>query len=299
MNNLTGLTDAQLDGYFEEEGFWEEEPNEEDDGDWLIEPWNLQSFEDSTLDWGPGLYPKGSANKAYFSVKNIWDDFAAPKGMGEKDSLIYELARLFPDVKPARIKRPLGEFKDLLHLSHEEIYLELCNRMMEDRNAADGRIMSYPEALWPYAQNLMRAHTERSEWLSEGGFYRGLSLMLYRSAMGIFLEAETSRLLTAKLEGSKLSKRFRYEEAPSNMENQDVDGLVIDLETEKPIALISVKTLGALTEKTVKRYREGKGKTKPDLYYGFKTPADGVAGRLSVISPDGRSLQQILKERIS
>lgn len=254
--------------------------------------------------WGQKAYPTGRNAIAYITVKNIWDNYSNPKGMGKTASLIYEIERIFPDLEAAHRKRPLGEFKDLLDMPYDEIYEVLATRMTDWHTTKDGETKSFVEAIWPHARELIAKHMEDYQQLSRVEFFRGISLMLYGSMDGIWLEGETSRLLARSFEESKLGKRFRYEEAPYTMEKEDVDGVVIDKQTEEIVCCISIKSKKALSQHTVDTYRKprsegGKGKTRPDIYCGFESIYAGSQADLKWIEVDGRSLKTILREAIA
>lgn len=261
----------------------------------------FMSFSDAQQAWGPGKYPRGKYGDYLFTVKKIWDNYSNPAGMGPTESIIYKLSLVFPDVKATQVKRPLGDFKDLLTLSYEEIYDALCDRLDARHRNKDGKWQSFMEVSYDHADYLIREYMAKSKLLSRSQFYDAMSMMLYKSAEGIFLEGEVSRLLAKQIEASALSKRFRYEEAPASMEGQDVDGVIIDKKTEKIAVYISIKTDGALTEKTMRHYRKpkdqgGKGKTKPDIYIGFTGKADWIADRLTYLKPHGKGLKQLLRD---
>lgn len=301
--DIATMTDEELEAFMETDDFWEEGSigNPEDLEPEPIDAIELLTFEEaSAVRLSEKNFPTGKMASLTIAAKSVWDNFANPQGMGSTDSIIYELERIFPDVEAAHRKRPLGEFKELLNLSHEEIYDELVARMQEPHEVKDGRTVSFIEVIWPYADSLYRKHLPSSEWLSQTQFFMGFSMMLFLSSIGIFLEGEVSRYLTEQIEASKLGKRFRYDEAPYTMEKEDVDGVIIDRDTEEIVCCISIKTMNALTQKTVDRYRGPKRKTRPDIYAGYRSLKDWRAEDLTWIQVPGKgNLKDILRAAIS
>lgn len=295
---IKDMTDEELEEIMKEDDFWEMEEYTAPPKPKPITR-SFMSFEEAKAAWGTGTFPKNPYARMLINVKAIWDNYANPEGMNGRESLIYELERVFPKDEAACKHRPLGEFKELLDLEHEAIYEELINRFMKLRENRDGEMQSFMSACWLHAEDLYEEYMKKKDHLTEREFYKGMSLLLFQSTLGIYLEGEADRQLEVLINDSKLGRRFRYEEASWELEREDVDAIIVDRKTNQVVVNISIKCLGALSQKTVDTYRLKKKKTKPAIYLGFASLQAAEDRMLSSIKVDGKGLRTLLKEAIS
>lgn len=214
------------------------------------------------------------AGKSNFTfVKTIWDSYKIPKGMKKSETLIGVLKVKFNNVYACRVCRPLGDFKDYATFNHEEIYNTLIDLFQKVRNTADGGKDSYVDLLYPYAKSLSGRFNYSDKYFDKDSFEEGISLMIYRSSIGIYLESYIHSAMIKWFDDN--SDEFIYRIAPSEWESDDVDGIICRRDTDDVVVRISIKTLRAFTNESIfGEWRKpesegGKGKTIPDIYLGI------------------------------
>lgn len=254
------------------------------------------------------------ARSNYLFVLDIWDSYNMPAGMTKPETLVGVLKTRFSNVEACRVCRPLGDFKDFNNASHEEIYNLMVQSFKENRIDARGNFESYVSLLYPYAKKLSGKYNnyttktgelkDNDKYFNQNAFEIGLSMMLYRSAIGIHLESYVSNYLEKLINNNGHS--FEYRVAPSSMESDDIDGFICDSETGEELVLISIKTLNALTERSIfgtwraPESKGGKGKTKPQIYIGvsddeYNANKDTAVYKVSHIKVDDMGLKDLLK----
>jgi hypothetical protein len=193
----------------------------------------------------------------------------------------------------------LGDFKDFYKASHEDVYAALCDSFTEKRSQVSGGFeVSYLDVLYSHVKGLSeRFNKYGDKHFDRIAFERGLSIMLWRSAIGIYLESVVNDMLAAR---GELNEHFGWRAAPADWESLDVDGYFYRKFDEEPVVKASIKTLNALTEKSVAMWRKpvkqgGKGKTTPDIYIGIK---DKDNLKLDVITVGGKTLKMLLAEAL-
>lgn len=230
-------------------------------------------------------------------VMLIWDNYRLPEGMDRKDALLYFLGKQFPYTSAKRL-RPFGEFKDKLGKTEVEIYDEFIKTISTPRFDKNYEEVSYFEAMWAYIKKRGYDRYYGGVKLLKKNFAIGMSMLLAGTVPGIVLEAKVHKALERVASNSS---RLVYTPAPVSMENQDVDG-VFRYRRSGQIALkVSIKNLEALSPESINRFRtsrknRGKGKTKPDVYIGYKTRK---AEKLTFFSPNGDSLTETIKKALN
>ena len=243
-----------------------------------------------------------AAHRDFKFIKMIWGSYGKPAKMAHSETLIAVLQKEYSNIKACVVCRPLGDFKDYFGLTHKEIYDRMVERFNEEVEDKDGVKMSYIDKLLPHVTELARTYNANP---FGNGFHRdnfevGLALMLYRSSTGIYLESKVTDHLTAWF---KNNKYFIYRAAPSELESEDIDGVIYFREDDTPALEISIKCLHALTEKSVNQWRApvsegGKGKTRPKIYIGVREYDDTNESELvfESIRVDDKSMVELLKE---
>lgn len=251
----------------------------------------------------------GSKEKTEFEIfkirsnfnltKKMWDSYGIPEDMKKEETLVGVLQRRFSNI-PACVKcRPLGNFHEFAGMSHEEIYNKLVEEFTKQRMDARGNLESYVSLLYPYMKDLSGRYNnwngkDYDKYFHRLQFEQGLSIMLYRSSIGIWLEAIVNEYLTDKFENHR---EFFYKVAPSSMESDDIDGIIYRRDTEEVAVRISIKTMGAFTNNSIfgtwrkEESKGGKGKTLPDIYIGIEDENDI---KIKVIKVDNKSLKDLL-----
>lgn len=241
------------------------------------------------------------ARSEFTFVKSVWDTYKMPEGMVKEETLIGVLKDRFSNIEACRVCRPLGDFKDFYKASHEDVYAALCAQFMLPRTPQGGGwSVSYVDVLYTHVKELSTRYNKYGDkHFDRLAFERGLSIMLWRSAIGIWLESIVNDMLLEKFAGHEV---FGYRSAPSEMESDDVDGYVYFLgEPDEVIVPISIKCLNALTEQSVANWRKdvrkgGKGKTTPKIYIGIK---DKEVRKLEAIRVGGKNLKTLLAEAVA
>lgn len=231
----------------------------------------------------------------FLFVKKIWDSYKMPQGMKKSETLIGVLKEKYSNIYACRACRPLGDFKDYATMNHEEIYNTLINLFQVNQKTADGGIDNYADLLYPYAKFLSARfnYKNNDKYFNKKAFEQGLSLMIYRSTIGIYLE---SYIHTLMIKNFDRSNEFVYRIAPSEWESDDVDGIICRRDTDDIVVRISIKTLKAFTEDCIfgewrkPELEGGKGKTLPDIYMGISDEKDIKVETILV----DKSLKQLL-----
>lgn len=238
---------------------------------------------------------KSSWRDCHRRFKLVWDSYrieGQPFGLNE--TMMMELHRLFPKDAGARQMRPLGDFHEYAELNHRGVYEALVERMSRTMIDSDGDAVSMAEGLWPHVQPIWKKCFPKWK-ATERDFITGMSLMLFGSSFGIWMEGEVYRLLRLKV-AEKYRGHYVVEMAPASMEGKDIDVLIKRSSGETAVR-VSVKCNGALSESTVDFYRETKKKTDPDIYVGFKSLDDANVGRPSRIIVSETLDELIRKDR--
>lgn len=239
------------------------------------------------------------ARTDFYFVKNVWDSYKMPEGMKLEETLIGVLKERFSNIEACRVCRPLGDFKDFYKASHQDVYEALCASFMLPRTPQGGGwSVSYIDVLYSHVKDLSARYNKYGDkHFDRVSFERGLSIMLWRSAIGIFLESVVNDMLAAR---GELNENFGWSAAPADWESLDVDGYFYRKFDGEPVVKASIKTLNALTERSIANWRKpvkqgGKGKTVPDIYIGIK---DKDNLKLDVILVNGKSLKVLLAEAL-
>lgn len=265
---------------------------------------NIEDSWDKKLKWKDMDHETRTVRNDIGFVKNVWDTYKMPDGMKKEETLVGVLQRDFSNIRACKVCRPLGDFKDFDNATRREVYESLIEQFTKTRIDARGNKLSYLEALYPYAKDLADKYGWGSygEWFSKSNkmFIQGLSIMFYRSAIGIYLESYINHKLENKFNNSK---EFVYKVAPSEMESKDVDGIIYRRDNGAVVVNVSIKTLGAFTNESIfNNWRKpvdkgGKGKTLPDIYIGITNEeyGDGIKTdmRITTINVD-MTLKELL-----
>lgn len=222
------------------------------------------------------------ARSNLYFVKTIWDNYKMPDGMVESDTLINLLKVSFPDVESARVCRPLGDFKDFYDMSCEEIYDAWVDSFTQLRVVSDGGMRSFINVMFDSAVELsarlqgVGSKYNSHKYFSRESFELGLSIMLYKCSLGVMLEAKTVRYFEKVYESNPL---VFFSAAPTSMERDDVDAVLYSRDSEEVLVKISIKCLGALSDKSLSKWRApkskgGKGKSIPEVYMGYHSEFD-------------------------
>lgn len=202
----------------------------------------------------------------FIFVKSVWDSYRAP--VSDADTCVGVLQSVFSNLKKCRVCRPLGDFKDLNKMNHEDIYdlwVDNMNKLEED---SEGNMVSFFDVLIPHVQKLAFS-LGKSNIKYEEYIFEGFAIMFYRASIGISLE---SRVIKELKNVYKNDKRVYVEAATPEMESDDIDAVVKRKSDDEVILNISIKCLGALTASSIATWRDvnGKNKTAPEVYIGFE-----------------------------
>ena len=258
------------------------------------------------LKWNDMDHEVRTVRSDFLFVKDVWDTYKMPEGMVKEETLVGILQRVFSNIRACKVCRPLGDFKDFDNASHREVYEALIEQFTQEKIDARGNKVSFLETLYPYAKDLADkyGYGKYGEYFSKSNvkFIKGLSIMFYRSAIGIYLESYVNHKLENKFNNSK---EFVYKVAPSEMESKDVDGIIYRRDNGVVVANVSIKTLKALTNNSIfNNWRKpvdegGKGKTLPDIYIGITNDeyGDGTKTdmKIKTIEVDNMSMVDLLK----
>lgn len=205
--------------------------------------------------------------KPYLYFRSVWDKYEQKRtGLGDNEGVIPQLKNNFPKNKHAQWYKPLGDFKDFKNpedMTREDIYLSWVQKFNEYQEASDGRMKTFKEIAINVSYNLQKRVLGKNLY-SEFDLAKGISYMLWRSAEGTKLEIDVL---------VELQKRFnnehrRFVAAPSYYETYDVDAIMVNNKGEH-LMYVSIKNLGAFSEKTIDNYRNIQGKRNPMIYVGY------------------------------
>jgi hypothetical protein len=206
----------------------------------------------------------------YEFVLQIWSNYDGDTPKSEH--IPARLSRTFSSDYYCRIYKPLGFFRDLdkpeNDVSRKGIYNSWVKRFTRDYNSG-----------WNYTKTILEVAVEQVEKvqaplgksLSKARIEACLALILYNSAKGVVEEIRITRELIEKY---KNHPTYVYVAAPNSMEKDDVDGLLKRRSDRTIVHYVSIKAFGAFSMKTLKRYRNVKGKTKPTIYAGVHNEGD-------------------------
>lgn len=223
----------------------------------------------------------------YKTVKRTWDNYSGD--MKGDHGVLRQLSINFPDYRPARIMRPLGDFKDLDvdKIDRRGIYKHFLATLREPRwSKTLGKEISMLDVA---IDTILEETKAIGSPLNRIEAHKGFSLMLYRCTMGIVKEVETYRAL---------KKKFAYLEpkgmsitlASAEDESRDIDAMLVG-DDGAEIVKISIKNYNALSRKCINRFRE-RGKTEPHVYIGIED------GRLRMLYPTSEG-KKVLNRRMN
>jgi hypothetical protein len=223
-----------------------------------------------------GAYAKLDSD--YEFVLKIWSNYKS--SIPNSQNIVGRLARTFSADFNCRSYKPLGFFRDLnvpgADVSRKGIYNAWVKRFTRDYDSG-----------WHFSKTLLEVSIDQVEKvqatlgvkLSRDRIAACLALIFYNSAKGV---VEEIRITNELIEKYSNDPRFYYVAAPNSMEKLDVDGLLKERGTGKIVHYVSIKVFGAFSMKTIKEYRNVKGKTTPTIYVGIHN--EGDTGWTSVLA---------------
>lgn len=224
-------------------------------------------------------YSEAEASYRYWdhslkTVRRTWDNYSGD--MKGDHGVLRQLAVNFPDYRPARIMRPLGDFKDLDvdKIDRRGIYQQFLATLRETRwSKTLGKDTSMLDVA---IDTILEESKAIGAPLNRIEAHKGLSLMLYRSTMGIVKEVETYRALKRKF--AHLEDRgMTITLASAEDESRDIDAMLVG-DDGAEIVKISIKNGKALTHSCINAFRR-RGKTEPHVYVGMED------GKLRMLYP--------------
>lgn len=210
---------------------------------------------------------------SYELVRGVWNNY--DKIVPDRQTVTNILARLFPDLYNFRTYKPLGDFKDLdkLEMRHKDIYNLWIARSSEDKywSEHNNRDITILNVLVQQVRRVCRekAIPELSLFMIE----KCWAMMMYNMSLGMAAELSISRALVEKYVNNP---KYFYAPAPAELESDDIDGIFYYRDTTEIYKRVSIKCYGALSMKSLRKWRFEKKKTKPDLYIGFKNKGDDL-----------------------
>lgn len=205
---------------------------------------------------------KAKEHYQFMEFKNTYDGY---KMENKSDSIISWLANNFGDDDSMIASyHPLITIKEIdSNLDANDIYDTMRDRVQDHIKRNDTH--HFPRLMDAMYHYYTEYQSENSDYApsSYESFVNSLSLMLYRSAMGIYMEFAVAKVLKNLFEHHPA---FDCVDATDKEEKYDIDAKLVGKGKEYGI---SIKNLGAMSDRNIVNYREVFGKNKPVAYAGF------------------------------
>lgn len=188
-------------------------------------------------------------------LRRVWDGFFKDPNYPKEKRVLTRFANVFPNYEECAQYKPFGEAKDHNNMSHKEIFSIYMDKLTEIKTVGDRK--SNLLIVWWNTMKKNGLTVDYDKFAISAGMY------MYILSRGVSAEGKVSREIPKLLPSG-----YRFKEASSEVEGDGIDGYIY--KGNELSNIVSIKTLGALTPTSIGMERTNNGRTKPDLYIGYK-----------------------------